>query len=106
VTVTDDHVAESGPPELVVPGPAFDAACGDALVVAVDLDDAEDISDEDAARGEAALGGLARALATLGVAALKAGMQDDIEKLVPAYVALPRGLAKAAADMTWSPDLR
>ena len=50
--------------------------------------------------------GLATALAHLGTAALKAGETDDPATLVPAYVALPRGLAAAAAEMTWSPDLR
>jgi tRNA threonylcarbamoyl adenosine modification protein YeaZ len=106
LNVVNQSVSESGPPQLVVPGPAFYEACGEGLVVAVDLDNAEDISDEDARRGEVALAGLARALAALGAAALNAGKQDDIEKLVPAYVALPRGIAQAAADMTWSPDLR
>jgi len=106
LTVVEDSVEEVGPPELVVPGPALEQACGDALVVAVDLDDAEDISDEDAARGEFALAGLARALGSMGAAALSSGNHDDIEKLVPAYVALPRGIARAAAEMTWSPDLR
>src|SRR5687768_2797342 len=50
--------------------------------------------------------GLATALAHLGTAALKAGETDDPQTLVPAYVALPRGLAVAAAEMTWSPDPR
>jgi tRNA threonylcarbamoyladenosine biosynthesis protein TsaB len=50
--------------------------------------------------------GVAAALAQLGTAALKAGEADDPATLVPAYVALPRGLAAAAAEMTWSPDLR
>lgn len=50
--------------------------------------------------------GLAAALAQLGAAALQAGQTDDPATLVPAYVALPRGLAAAAAEMTWSPDLR
>jgi tRNA threonylcarbamoyl adenosine modification protein YeaZ len=50
--------------------------------------------------------GVATALAHLGVTALKAGATDDPATLVPAYVALPRGLAAAAAEMTWSPDLR
>jgi tRNA threonylcarbamoyladenosine biosynthesis protein TsaB len=50
--------------------------------------------------------GLAAALAQLGAAALKAGETDDPQSLVPAYVALPRGLAAAAAEVTWSPDLR
>ena len=49
---------------------------------------------------------VATALAHLGSAALRAGQPDDPATLVPAYVALPRGLAAAAAEMTWSPDLR
>jgi tRNA threonylcarbamoyladenosine biosynthesis protein TsaB len=49
---------------------------------------------------------VATALAHLGTAALRAGETDDPATLVPAYVALPRGLAAAAAEMTWSPDLR
>jgi hypothetical protein len=53
-----------------------------------------------------AIDGVADALAQLGAAALRAGETDDPATLVPAYVALPRGLAAAAAEMTWSPDLR
>jgi len=49
---------------------------------------------------------VATALAHLGSAALRAGQPDNPATLVPAYVALPRGLAAAAAEMTWSPDLR
>jgi tRNA threonylcarbamoyladenosine biosynthesis protein TsaB len=52
------------------------------------------------------ISGLASALARLGTAALSAGRTDDGATLVPAYVALPRGIAAAAAEMTWSPDLR
>lgn len=55
--------------------------------------------------GEAVLG-LAAALARLGVAALTAGEAVDPATLVPAYVALPRGAAAVATEMTWSPDLR
>lgn len=101
-----DSVTEAGPPQLVVPGAAFEEALGDALLVAVDLDGADDISDAAVERGEAALAGLVRALAVLGTAALEAGKADDVARLVPAYVALPRGIAKAVAEMTWSPDLR
>lgn len=50
--------------------------------------------------------GLAAALAQLGAAALCSGHTDDPQTLVPAYVALPRGIAAAAAEITWSPDLR
>ncbi len=106
MTVDGERVGDADTPRLVVPGAAFDAATADALVVAVDLDDAEDISDGDKARGEVAVRGLARALARLGTAALKDGRVDDVARLVPAYVALPRGIAKAAVEMTWSPDLR
>ena len=49
--------------------------------------------------------GVAAALALLGAEALRAGAADDPATLVPAYVALPRGIA-AAAEMKWSPDLR
>jgi len=106
LVVEDSSVRESGPPQLVVPGRAFDEAVGEAPLVAIDLDAADDISDEAVERGEATLGGLGRALATLGMSALESGKTDDVERLVPAYVALPRGIAKAAAEMMWSPDLR
>lgn len=52
------------------------------------------------------VGGLAAALAALGALALSQGASDDPQTLVPAYVALPRGIAAAATEMTWSPDLR
>jgi len=61
------------------------------------------------AQGELAgeeIDGLSAALATLGTRALAAGQRDDPSELVPAYVALPRGVARAAAEMAWSPDLR
>ncbi len=105
VAVANGSVLRSDEPQLFVPGPAFDEICASAALVAIDLDGAEDVNDEAIARGEVALRRLALALATLGTKALDAGRSDDIEKLVPAYVALPRGLAKAAAEMTWSPDL-
>ena len=57
-------------------------------------------------RGETALTRLAAVLASLGAAMLGDGHADEIERLVPAYVALPRGIDRAAAEMKWSPDLR
>lgn len=71
--------------------------------VAVDLDGAPASA---RTRGESALAGLAGALAKLGADELSRGRSDDVAQLVPAYVALPRGIAKAAAEMEWSPDLR
>jgi tRNA threonylcarbamoyl adenosine modification protein YeaZ len=81
-TLRDGLPVETGQPQLVAT-PATD-----------DEIDGEQIS------------GLAAALARLGAAALEAGEQADPATLVPAYVALPRGIAAAAAEMTWSPDLR
>jgi tRNA threonylcarbamoyl adenosine modification protein YeaZ len=101
-----DAVREETAPQLVIPGTAYDEATAEALVVAVDLDDAEDVADQDKARGALALRGLAAALAKLGTAALGEGRAEDVARVVPAYVALPRGIARAAAEMTWSPDLR
>ena len=106
LSVEDGSVIESGPPVLAVPGPGFEEAVGEALLVALDLDDAEDISDDAAERGGDALAGLGRALASLGSSALASGRADDVARLVPAYVAFPRGIAEAAAEMAWSPDLR
>jgi tRNA threonylcarbamoyladenosine biosynthesis protein TsaB len=57
-------------------------------------------------RGGAALAALSAALASIGTAMLSDGHTDEVERLVPAYVALPRGIARAAAEMKWSPDLR
>jgi tRNA threonylcarbamoyladenosine biosynthesis protein TsaB len=106
VSIGGGAVLGSDEPRLVVPGASFEEACAGAFVVAVDLDGAEDLGDEAIARGEVALSGLGFALAKLGTRALDEGRSDDVERLVPAYVALPRGIAKAAAEMTWSPDLR
>jgi tRNA threonylcarbamoyl adenosine modification protein YeaZ len=71
--------------------------------VAVELDAAPQAARD---RGERALEGLARSLSAVGAARLARGESDDVALLVPAYVALPRGIARAAAEMEWSPDLR
>ncbi len=81
-TVSGGVPVEIGQPELVATPPAADELDGEQIA------------------------GLAAALAQLGAAALQGGQTDDPQLLVPAYVALPRGIAAAAAEMTWSPDLR
>lgn len=106
VTIEGETVVDPEPAQLVATEAAFADAIRDAELIAVDVAGAYDISDAAIERGGAALAGLGRALARLGTQALAAGRSDDIERLVPAYVALPRGIAKAAAEMTWSPDLR
>ncbi|MEO6349994.1 MAG: tRNA (adenosine(37)-N6)-threonylcarbamoyltransferase complex dimerization subunit type 1 TsaB [Candidatus Limnocylindrales bacterium] len=108
ISVDGDPVSVTalGEAQLAVPGDSFAAAVGDALLVAVDMAAADDISDESIERGQRAVAGLAQALVTIGNKVLVEGRSDDVARLVPAYVALPRGIAKAVAEMTWSPDLR
>lgn len=104
--IEGETVLDPEPAQLVAGEAAFEEAVRDAELIAVDVDGAEDISDDAIERGQAALAGLGKALARLGTQALAVGRSDDVARLVPAYVALPRGIAKAAAEMTWSPDLR
>jgi tRNA threonylcarbamoyladenosine biosynthesis protein TsaB len=97
IKVSNGHPAEKGTPELVA-----DAKIGNDDV-AVDLDQAPASAVQ---RGESAVAGVAGALARLGSERLASGTSDDVAQIVPAYFALPRGIAKAAAEMEWSPDLR
>ena len=59
-----------------------------------------------AALGEAALAQLPAALLALAAERLVAGTTDEPAALVPAYVALPRGVHLGPEDLGWSPDLR
>jgi tRNA threonylcarbamoyladenosine biosynthesis protein TsaB len=97
IKVADGQPVAKYPPKLV----ADDKVGLDD--VAVDLESAPASAIK---RGESAVGGLAGALAKLGSDRLTSGKSDDVAQLVPAYVALPRGIARATAEMEWSPDLR
>lgn len=99
-----DVVEEVGPAQIV--GRLdLDAAVAGWRPVAVDLDP-PDVPGEAARLGRLAVDGLAQAIAHEGAAALAVADTADVATLVPAYVALPRGIAAAAAEMQWSPDLR
>jgi hypothetical protein len=50
--------------------------------------------------------GLPAALLALAAQRLAVGELDAPAGLVPAYVALPRGVSRAAEELRWSPDLR
>lgn len=102
--VHDGAVDEIEQPRLVAGADALAAAMAGATAVAVDVDD--DVDSAAAVRGRAAVAGLAEALAILGAKGLADGRRDDPAQLVPAYVALPRGIYGVAAEMKWSPDLR
>src|SRR4051794_471993 len=97
VHVTAGVATEIEPPQLVAGGEIAPDA------VAVDIDNGTESA---STRGDAALAGLAVALAGMGTEALRNGQSADIARLVPAYVALPRGIARAVVEMEWSPDLR
>ncbi|HUG47893.1 MAG TPA: tRNA (adenosine(37)-N6)-threonylcarbamoyltransferase complex dimerization subunit type 1 TsaB [Candidatus Limnocylindria bacterium] len=103
--VSGGRVEEDGPPQLTATAQDLAAAVGPTTLVAVDLP-AEDVGPDAVALGETAVRGLAAAIAGLGSFALSEGRQDDVATLVPAYVALPRGIARAAEEIRWSPDLR
>jgi tRNA threonylcarbamoyl adenosine modification protein YeaZ len=100
-----DGANERAAAGLVAGADAFADAVAGATLIAVDLAP-ERVGEEAVLKGQRALDGLATALAKLGAVALAAGESDDVAMLVPAYVALPRGIARTAAEMQWSPDLR
>ena len=79
----------------------------DGTLVAVDLDGRA--PEAALAAGRLALEGLAGALLGLGAARLAAASTDDVERLVPEYVTLPRGVNLAHdpdGAMAWSSDRR
>jgi tRNA threonylcarbamoyladenosine biosynthesis protein TsaB len=103
--VGEGFVEELSPTALVATDEQARAAAGGALLVAVELEPPA-VPQDAAERGRAALAGLAASLVRLGARRLAEGGHDDPATLVPAYVALPRGIARAAEEMVWSPDLR
>lgn len=101
----DHYLARAGEdPRLIAPGELAEAVAG-RPVLAVDMD-AEPLGAEAARLGAAAMRAMPRALLALARARLDAGESDDVAALTPAYVALPRGVKRAAEDLGWSPDLR
>jgi tRNA threonylcarbamoyl adenosine modification protein YeaZ len=101
----DVYLSSAGDQPLLVPQLGLAERLAERTVVAVDMP-AESLDDEARARGTNAVGQLARALVTLLDERLSAGEVDDVETLVPAYVALPRGISAPVAEVEWSPDLR
>jgi tRNA threonylcarbamoyl adenosine modification protein YeaZ len=91
------------PPELLPGGSELELADGEALV-AVDLDGRAPA--DACARGARARDGLAASLMRLGTARMAAGDEDDLARLVPDYVTLPRGVAAASGEVAWSRDHR
>ena len=76
---------------------------GDVLI-AVDLDGRAPT--DAVARSETARSGMAAALARLGADRLAADDADDLARLVPDYVSLPRGVTRESGEVAWSRDHR
>jgi tRNA threonylcarbamoyladenosine biosynthesis protein TsaB len=101
---SDRIVARAGEaPALLPAGEEPDLATGD-LVVALDLDGRA--AADAMARGEAARAGMAAELLRTAATRLAAGDSDDLARLVPEYVTLPRGVTAMAGEVTWSHDPR
>ena len=96
-------VRSSGAPELLPGGREPSLRAGEG-VVAVDL---EGRAPADAvARGGRARDGLGAALLRMGAARLARDGSDDLARLVPDYVTLPRGVRAPAGEVAWSRDPR
>jgi tRNA threonylcarbamoyl adenosine modification protein YeaZ len=101
-----------GPPRLVPPAADLAALVAGRPVLAIDVDPARIAGcrglgpDDPLALGERVRHGFAAALLALLEERLAAGTLDDAAALVPAYVALPRGIAQSSEHAGWSPDLR
>lgn len=90
-------------PVLLRAGAEPDLASADVLV-AIDLDGRAPSDALD--RGERARDELAAELLRAGSARLAAGDPDDLARLVPEYVTLPRGVTALGGEVTWSRDPR
>jgi tRNA threonylcarbamoyl adenosine modification protein YeaZ len=93
-----------GLPAELLPGGTEPDIAAEEEVVAVDLDGRAPA--DAVARGEQARDGLAEALVRLGAARLAAGDVDDLARLVPEYVSLPRGVRAETGEVAWSRDRR
>lgn len=103
--VSVDGARELGPAQLVATAEAFDQTVQGSTVLAVDFTP-DDVTKTAVELGRRAVAGLTGAMAGLAARALADGRTNDVAQLVPAYVALPRGIAAAAQGIKWSPDLR
>ena len=102
----DHYLARAGTDAVLVPPGSLVDELGDAAVLTVDAGP-EPLGEKAERLGQTALDGLADALLALGRERFEDSNDgDDIAELVPAYVALPRGVARAADELGWSPDLR
>jgi tRNA threonylcarbamoyl adenosine modification protein YeaZ len=100
----DRLAVRAGAPPILLPGGTEPDPGPDDELIAVDLDGRAPA--EAVLRGERAREGLATALLRLGAARLASGDVDDLARLVPEYVSLPRGVRAETGEVAWSRDRR
>ncbi len=101
---SDRLVVRRGTPARLLVGDDDAGIAPEAAVVAIDLPGRAPADALE--RGEAARAGLAAALLRIGASRLAAGDTDDLARLVPDYVTLPRGVRTDAGEVSWSHDRR
>ncbi|MGH2511685.1 MAG: tRNA (adenosine(37)-N6)-threonylcarbamoyltransferase complex dimerization subunit type 1 TsaB [Candidatus Limnocylindrales bacterium] len=99
----DRVIVDAAGPRLLPAGDSDESWPLDDLV-AVDLDGRAPAAA--LARGATALAGLGAALLRLGAERLASGPPDDLARLVPEYVSLPRGVRRLDGAIEWSRDPR
>jgi tRNA threonylcarbamoyl adenosine modification protein YeaZ len=100
----DRLLVRAGEPPVLLPGGTDPDLAADDELIAVDLDGR---APADAiALGERARDALGATLLRLGSSRLASGDADDLARLVPEYVSLPRGVRAETGEVQWSRDHR
>ncbi|MES2210417.1 MAG: tRNA (adenosine(37)-N6)-threonylcarbamoyltransferase complex dimerization subunit type 1 TsaB [Chloroflexota bacterium] len=99
----DRVIVRDGQPPRILADAAEVERLDAARLVAVDLDGRA--PEAAVTRGAAARMLLGRSLLEIGAERLRAGQDDDPERLVPDYVTLPRGIHGTSGAIEWSNDL-
>ena len=100
----DRLAVRAGSAPVLLPGGMEPTVASGDIIVALDLAGRAPV--DALARGEAARSAFAAALVRLGAARLAAGDADDLARLVPDYVSLPRGVERESGEVAWSRDQR
>ncbi len=101
---SDRIVVRHGEPPELMPGGSDPELADSEVLVAVDLEGRAPT--EASLRGDAAQFHLGGALMRMGTDRFEAGDVDDLARLVPDYVTLPRGVRAPSGEVAWSRDHR
>lgn len=101
---SDRVIVRSGHDARLLPGGTEPELAAGEILVAVDL--ADRAPGDASARGDRARAGLGAALVRIGAGRIAAGERDDLARLVPEYVTLPRGVRASTGEVAWSRDHR